>query len=137
METADQGLFRKEQALEFLGAKKNLNAFELFRTEQRRRVSSLNLSRTTQLRSRHRTAAANEESVMQGQITKYRDDLGFGVIKTDDGRRYRFAKQQIRSAADVLIGQDVDFVLYASHPTEIIVLAGTPWSAFGRLCGGE
>ena len=74
---------------------------------------------------------------MQGQITKYRDDLGFGVIKTDDGRRYRFAKQQIRSAADVLIGQDVDFVLFASRPTEIIVLAGTPWSAFGSPGGGE
>ena len=34
---------------------------------------------------------------MQGQITKYRDDLGFGIIETDDGRRYRFTKHQIKN----------------------------------------
>ena len=61
---------------------------------------------------------------MQGQITKYRDDLGFGVIETDDGRRYRFAKHQIKNSAEVLIGQDVDFVLSASRPTDIIMMSG-------------
>ena len=70
---------------------------------------------------------------MQGQITKYRDDLGFGVIETDDGRRYRFAKHQIKNSAEALIGQDVDFVLSASQPIDIIMMSGSPWSAFGGI----
>lgn len=74
---------------------------------------------------------------MQGQITKYRDDLGFGVIKMDDGRRYRFAKQQIKNSAELLIGRDVDFVLSASRPTDIIIISGSPWLAFGGVGGQE
>ena len=70
---------------------------------------------------------------MQGQITKYRDDLGFGIIEADDGRRYRFTKQQIKNSAEALIGQDVDFVLSASRPVDIIMMSGSPWAAFGGL----
>jgi hypothetical protein len=70
---------------------------------------------------------------MHGQITKYRDDIGYGVIETDDGRRYRFAKHQIKNSAEALVGQDVDFVVVASRPTEIIMLTGSPWTAFGGL----
>jgi cold shock CspA family protein len=70
---------------------------------------------------------------MQGQITKYRDDLGFGIIETDDGRRYRFTKQQVKNSAEALIGQDVDFVLSARRPVDIIMMSGSPWSAFGGL----
>jgi len=74
---------------------------------------------------------------MQGQITKYRDDLGFGIIEADDGSRYRFAKHQLKNSAEVLIGQDVDFVLSAKRPTDIIMLSGSPWTAFGGLVGRE
>jgi len=74
---------------------------------------------------------------MQGQITKYRDDLGFGVIEADNGRRYRFAKHQIKNSTEMLIGQDVDFVLEASRPTDIIMLSGSPWAVFGGLSGRE
>jgi hypothetical protein len=70
---------------------------------------------------------------MQGQITKYRDDLGFGIIEADDGRRYRFTKHQIKNSAEALIGQDVDFVLSASRPVDIIMMSGSLWSAFGGL----
>jgi cold shock CspA family protein len=80
---------------------------------------------------------ANKESAMQGQITKYRDDLGFGVIEADNGRRYRFAKHQIKNSTEMLIGQDVDFVLSASSPTDIIMLSGSPWAVFGGLSGRE
>jgi hypothetical protein len=74
---------------------------------------------------------------MQGQITKYRDDIGYGIIETDEGRRFRFSKQQIKNAGDALIGQDVDFVLIASRPTDIIMMTGSPWTAFGGLSEGE
>ena len=32
---------------------------------------------------------------MYGQITKFREDIGVGVIEAEDGRRYRFAKNEI------------------------------------------
>jgi cold shock CspA family protein len=73
---------------------------------------------------------------MQGEITKYRDDLGFGVITTDDGRRYRFAGKHVISAAANLVGQEVDFLLSANRPAEIIVVSGLPWTAFGGIAGG-
>ena len=55
------------------------------------------------------------------------------VIEADNGRRYRFARHQIKNQAEMLIGQDVDFVLEASRPTDIIMLSGSPWAAFGGL----
>jgi cold shock CspA family protein len=72
---------------------------------------------------------------MLGEITKYRDDLGFGVIMTDDGRRYRFARNQVISAAADLVGQEVDFIMSANQPAEIIVLSGPAWTAFGGIAG--
>ena len=73
---------------------------------------------------------------MQGEITKYREDLGFGVILTDDGRRYRFARKQVLSAAPDLVGQEVDFIMSGSQPADIIVVSGSPWTAFGGIAGG-
>ncbi len=72
---------------------------------------------------------------MQGEITKYRDDLGCGVIMTDDGRRYRFARKQVISSAADLVGQEVDFIMSANQPAEIIVLSGSAWTAFGGIAG--
>lgn len=68
---------------------------------------------------------------MQGQITKFRGEIGIGVIAADDGRKYRFSKSAIMNANALLIGEDVDFQISAGRPAEIIVLAGSPWSAFG------
>lgn len=73
---------------------------------------------------------------MLGEITKYREDLGFGIIATNDGRRYRFARKQVISAAADLVGQEVDFVIAANQPAEIIVVSGSPWAAFGGIAGG-
>jgi len=72
---------------------------------------------------------------MQGEITKYRDDLGFGVITADDGRRYRFARKHVMSAAADLVGQEVDFLISSNQPAEIIVLSGSAWTAFGGSPG--
>jgi hypothetical protein len=70
---------------------------------------------------------------MQGEITKYRDDLRVGVITIGDGRRYRFSRSQILSATGDLLGHEVDFILSADGPTEIIVVTGSLWGAFGGL----
>jgi len=70
---------------------------------------------------------------MYGQITKFRDDIGVGVIEAEDGRKYRFAKAEVVNAADRLIGQGVDFLIVASRPRQIIMMSGSPWTAFGGL----
>jgi cold shock CspA family protein len=74
-----------------------------------------------------------EGSIMYGRITKYRDDLGFGVIAAENGRKYRFTKSAIMNTSDPLIGQGVDFVVEASRPAQIIMMSGSPWTAFGSL----
>lgn len=68
---------------------------------------------------------------MYGKITKFRPDLGYGVIKAENGRKYRFARGQVLNSADPLIGEGVDFELVASRPAQIIMMAGSPWTAFG------
>ena len=70
---------------------------------------------------------------MYGQITKFRDDIGVGVIEAEDGRKYRFAKAEVVNTADRLIGQGVDFLIVASRPRQIIMMSGSPWTAFGGL----
>jgi cold shock CspA family protein len=72
---------------------------------------------------------------MQGQITKFRKDIGYGVIAADNGRKYRFAQSQIVNPRYATIGTSVDFVLEASAPREIIVLAGSPWTTFAGTSG--
>lgn len=68
---------------------------------------------------------------MQGQITKFRSDIGVGVIAAEDGRKYRFTQSALKNAAVPPVGEDVDFLLVARRPAEIIVLTGSPWTAFG------
>lgn len=68
---------------------------------------------------------------LQGEITKFRGDIGFGVIKTDNGRKYRFTKSEIVNSGEQLVGSTVDFFVVANRPTEIIVMQGTPWTVFG------
>lgn len=70
---------------------------------------------------------------MYGEITKFHDDIGVGVIAAENGRKYRFTKTEIRNAASALIGQAVDFVPVAGRPRDIIMLVGSPWTAFGGL----
>jgi cold shock CspA family protein len=73
------------------------------------------------------------ESAMYGKITKYRSDMGIGVIEAESGRKYRFSHAQIRNGAPELIGQSVDFVVVSNRPTDIIMMCGSPWTAFGGI----
>ncbi|MCB1520592.1 MAG: hypothetical protein KDJ37_08450 [Hyphomicrobiaceae bacterium] len=68
---------------------------------------------------------------IQGEITKFRDDIGFGVIVADNGRKYRFTKSDVVNSDLELVGSTVDFVVEASRPTKIILLQGSPWTVFG------
>jgi cold shock CspA family protein len=68
---------------------------------------------------------------VQGEITKFRNDIGFGIIKSEDGRKYRFTKTEVVNSSDELVGATVDFFVVANRPTEIIVMQGSPWTVFG------
>ncbi|HKZ97249.1 MAG TPA: hypothetical protein VJ045_09735 [Hyphomicrobiaceae bacterium] len=67
---------------------------------------------------------------MNGQITKFREDIGVGVIETDNGRKYRFAKSDIHNPNGKLVGLDVDFLVESGRPRDIILLHGSPWAVF-------
>jgi cold shock CspA family protein len=71
---------------------------------------------------------------MYGLITKFRDDLGIGVITAEDGRKYRFANTALIAAARPRIGEEVDFLLIARRPSQIVVLTGSTWTAFSDIC---
>jgi cold shock CspA family protein len=68
---------------------------------------------------------------MHGQITKFSDEIGFGVIEAENGAKYRFAKSEVKNLNGRLVGHSVDFVVAARRPTDIILMTGTPWTAFG------
>lgn len=70
---------------------------------------------------------------MHGRITKFRHDIGVGVIVADNGRKFRFAGTQIRNSTPELVGQSVDFMVTGSRPTDIIMMHGSPWTAFGSI----
>jgi hypothetical protein len=70
---------------------------------------------------------------MYGQIIKFRRELGAGVIRTDDGRKYRFARSELLNDNNKLVGDSVDFELAERRPHNIIVLTGSPWTAFGAI----
>ena len=70
---------------------------------------------------------------MYGEITKFRRDLGVGVIKAEDGRKYRFERTAILNRRDDLEGQEVYFDPASLKAREVIVLAGSPWAAFGGI----
>jgi hypothetical protein len=70
---------------------------------------------------------------MYGEIKKVRRDLGVGIIAAEDGRAYRFQCAEIRNRRDDLEGQEVHFELGGLKARDIIVLAGSPWTAFGSV----
>ena len=73
---------------------------------------------------------------MHGQIVKFREDLGFGVIRTDDGSRFRFERSQIKNPNGKLLGVDADFLLETRRAKDIILMHGSVWTAFGVGANG-
>jgi len=70
---------------------------------------------------------------MYGEIKKFRSDLGVGIITAEDGRAYRFERTEIYNRHDDLEGLEVHFELGGLKARDIIVLAGSPWTAFGGV----
>jgi hypothetical protein len=70
---------------------------------------------------------------MYGQITKFRHDLGIGVICAENGRKYRFRHSEMVNAAAQLVGEDVHFITDAGRPRQIIAMSGSPWTVFGAI----
>lgn len=69
---------------------------------------------------------------MQGHITKFRNDIGIGVICSEDGQKFRFSTSEICNPNGKLVGLDVDFLLESRKPRDIVLLHGSPWGAFAR-----
>lgn len=67
---------------------------------------------------------------MYGTIESFRRDIGVGIIRAENGRKYRFKRQDLINPRLALIGEDVDFELDGRRPEDIIVLTGSPWSVF-------
>lgn len=70
---------------------------------------------------------------MYGEITKVRRDLGVGVITADDGQKFRFDFASVRNHSDGLVGVAVYFDTAAAKADDVIVLDGSPWTAFGGI----
>jgi cold shock CspA family protein len=68
---------------------------------------------------------------VHGRITKFSEEIGFGVIEADDGGKYRFAKSEIKNLNGHIVGHTVDFLVAARRGKEIFLMTGTPWTAFG------
>ena len=73
------------------------------------------------------------ESVVHGRITKFSEEVGFGVIEAENGAKYRFAKTEVKNLNGHLVGHTVDFLVAARRPKDIFLMTGTPWSAFGGI----
>jgi cold shock CspA family protein len=75
---------------------------------------------------------------VHGRITKFNEEIGFGVIEADDGGKYRFVRSEIKNLNGHLVGHTVDFLVAARRGKEIFLMTGTPWTAFGgRLTRGR
>lgn len=70
---------------------------------------------------------------MYGEIKKFRHDLGVGIICAEDGRRFRFQGGEIRNRLEDLEGNEVHFEVGEFKARNIVVLAGSPWAAFGGI----
>lgn len=70
---------------------------------------------------------------MYGRITKFNEKVGFGVIEADNGSKYRFAKSEVMNLNCRLVGHQVDFEMSERRPSEIILMTGSPWTAFGGI----
>lgn len=65
---------------------------------------------------------------MRGEILSYDSTSGAGLISGDDGARYSFTSEALKSPAVPAAGVRVDFVPEGEIATQILILAGAPTS---------
>ena len=68
---------------------------------------------------------------MHGRIVKFSNNLGQGVIRSEDGRKFRFSQRAIKNTGGALLGSDVDFLVESRQPRDIFLMSGSLWTAFG------
>src|SRR5262245_66520090 len=78
-------------------------------------------------------ARSGEERAMNGRITKFYSDIGVGIIAAEDGRKFRFHRRDMTNHIFSSKGIEVDFVISAGRPRDIIPLCGSVWTAFGGM----
>lgn len=71
---------------------------------------------------------------MYGRIISFSHDVRLGVIRSDD-RRYVFTSSDVYNLQEDIRGLEVSFEPGAIKARNIVLLAGSPWMAFGD-CGG-
>jgi hypothetical protein len=70
---------------------------------------------------------------MNGRVLKVVKTIGMGVIVDDHGKKFRFRTSDVLNAHLTPDDQDVDFVLDGRCAKSIVILDGSPWTAFGPL----
>ena len=70
---------------------------------------------------------------MFGEITRVHGDLDLRVIQAEDRRRYRFATSEIIGSTRDLAGEDVELLVDAQRPRQIVRLSGSIWTALGDI----
>lgn len=73
---------------------------------------------------------------MNGRITKFYSKIGVGIIAAEDGRKFRFHAGDLTNRSQPNSGIEVDFVVSAGRPRDIIPLCGSPWTVFGGKARG-
>ncbi|MGQ0672026.1 MAG: hypothetical protein ACT4N2_04000 [Hyphomicrobium sp.] len=77
-----------------------------------------------------KSATPDRRKLMQGQIVRFDEQLGQGVIATNQGEKFRFQTAEVRNPNGKLVGLDVDFLVESRRPKDIILLHGSPWLVF-------
>jgi hypothetical protein len=67
---------------------------------------------------------------MNGEIVRFNSRLGQGVIKAENGQKFRFTASEIQNPNGKLVGLEVDFLVESRQPKDIILLHGSPWHVF-------
>ncbi len=70
---------------------------------------------------------------MNGRVVKIVGTIGMGIIVADNGQKFRFRISDVLNAHLTSDDQDVDFVPERGCAKAIVVLDGSPWTAFGPL----
>ncbi|MCF8878942.1 DUF805 domain-containing protein [Hyphobacterium sp. SN044] len=62
---------------------------------------------------------------MRGEVLRYDDAIGEGLISGDDGQRYRFQRSDLMQLEPIFQGTRVDFQIVDGRATEIVIVHAT------------
>ena len=74
---------------------------------------------------------------MRGEVLKYDDTTGQGLISGDDGNRYRFSRSDLQQLKPVRRGIRVDFDAYEGTASDIFIVDGRAVSSSSQDSGAS